>query len=108
MAPPYEKVEVTGTGDQVLIAGVVGKIINVNRAILTFKSDDDVDELTIVFKSGSTALTGPMIVSNPGEIVLDYVAQNPWHVIASGEHFIANLSNTTTVAGMIYYTQPNG
>ena len=105
MAALYAKIDLTGTGDQTLIPGISGQVININSLKLTFRSSDDVDFLTVDYKSGSTSLTGPMTVGNPGFDVGDYVSQNPWFVCATGQSFVVGLSNTTHVTGTIYYTQ---
>ena len=105
MTPPYEKIDIAATaGDVLLLTGVAGRFHNINRVILTFTSADAVSTMTIQFKSGTTELTGPMTITNPGELIYDYVSQNPWHIVALGEDFIVNISNDAQISGMLYYT----
>lgn len=82
-------------GDHVLIEGEPGKIIRVWQGALTFDSEVDV-----VFKSGSTPLTGPMKFY-PGGAFTFGMTRRRWLMSAEGESIVMNLSAACKVGGAV-------
>lgn len=89
-------IDVSGPGDVVLIAGVPGKRIRVFQAALTF----DGPEVTAIFKSDDTALTGRMVFYPGGAITLG-MTRRRWLMTGEGEDLIVNLSEAVQVGGAI-------
>jgi hypothetical protein len=74
------------SGDNMLVAGVAGKVIKVYELMLVLSTGG-----TLVFKDGaSTDLTGPLAMLANGSIVLD-VDSNPWFTTSAGNDFVLNL-----------------
>ena len=86
-------------GDYTAIAGVANEFIRVYRIAIVIAAATN-----IVFKSGSTALTGSMNFSSIGSIVLDQSGL-PWYVTTPGASFIINSSNGVQIGGTVWYTQ---
>lgn len=103
--PAEASISFTTTGDNQLVAGVVGQIIRVFQLFLVVSADT-----VLTFQDGATPLTGPMPMKAGGSIVLDFVrgsreADQPWFTTSPGNQFILNQSGTAQVSGRLYYTQ---
>ena len=92
-------VNASTVGDNTLVTGVGGETIRVFKVVLVFSEAG-----TAIFQDGNTALTGPLVMSAGGSIVLDMDVTNPWFLTSAGNNFILNLSGGA-VGGVIYYTQ---
>lgn len=89
-------VSAASSGDNTLVAAVTGKSLRIFKLVLVFAADVDV-----IFKSGSTALTGTISMKAGGSIVLDFDIC-PWFVTGAGEAFVMNLSGAQQVSGNLY------
>lgn len=93
-------VSFNSTGDNTIIAAVANQGIRVYK--IFFVADATT---TIVFKNGSTALSGSIPLFAGGAFVLD-VSQEPWFMTSIGSAFVINQSGTANVGGQIYFHQP--
>ena len=89
----------SSSGDNEVIAAVASEVIRV-YAIL-FKMGGDAD---IIFKNGSTALTGTMPFVQYESMILD-PTDEPWYVMSTNTAFNINLSAAVQVSGTVWYTQ---
>ncbi len=85
-------------GDNTAIAAVTGTIINVWKIVFTTAA-----AVNVIFKDGSTALSGALIFGGNGSMVL-YYDGSPHYVVSPGNAFIINLSGPVGIAGTVYYT----
>ena len=92
-------VSASTVGNNTLVAGIALNTIRVFKVVLVFSGAG-----TAIFQDGNTALTGPLVMSIGGSIVLDMDVTNPWFVTSAGNNFVLNLS-AGSVGGVIYYTQ---
>lgn len=90
-------VNFSASGDNVLVAGVIGKVIKVWRM---FVVADDVT--TLIFKDGSSPLSGPL--SGKLRIVLD-LNDKPWYQTSPGNDFVVHQSSGIQVGGTLWITQ---
>lgn len=84
-----------GPGDHVLIEGQTGMVIRVWQGAMTFDS-----EVEVVFKSGSTPLTGPMKFY-PGGAFTFGMTRRRWLMSGEGEDIVMNLSAPCKVGGAV-------
>lgn len=92
----------SGSGDNPVIAGVVGKSISVVAMLLAVGAATN-----ITFKDGgSNLLSGAFPLVANGSIALDYSQDGkmPWYWTTAGNAFVINSSNAVQVSGTIYYT----
>lgn len=86
------------TGDNTIIAGVLGQTIRIMRMLLT----TDGSSTTLTFKDSTpTNFTGAMTLSG---LILDDSGE-PWYVTASGKGFVINQSGTAQISGTVWYSQ---
>lgn len=93
------KIDFSGVGDNVLIAGVALQTIRVFRLFFVVGAD-----MSLTFKDAATALTGAIPMLANGSFILDFQG-DPWFTTAAGDDFILNASVGGQVSGRIYYTQ---
>lgn len=89
-------IDAASSGANTLIAGAAGKTIRVYRIVFSLASG------TIIFKDGSTALSGAMTLTS---LVLESQNDEPLFVTTAGSHFVATLSGANQLSGTIWYTQ---
>lgn len=90
-------INTAGTGDNILVAGVSVQTIRVHKIFFVC------DTTTVIsFKSGSTALTGPITLTPGGSVVLDFDSA-PWFTTFSGDGFVINQTGTAQLSGRVYY-----
>jgi hypothetical protein len=89
-------VDLSASGDQIVIAGAVGETIRVYRLLLAAAS-----LTTVQIKSGLTPLSGALTLL---ALVLDFDPE-PWFVTASGDDFVLALGGAVQVSGTVYYSQ---
>lgn len=87
------------TGDHAFISGVAGKRIYIYRVWLVFAG-----ATTLIFKDGSTAMTGAVTVASGGSIMLPY-DQLPWFTLSKGNDLNLNSSSAVQMSGRIFYQQ---
>ena len=87
------------TGDNTLVAGVAGKIISVFKIFFVVSAATN-----LVFKDGTTALTGAMSMSANGSLTFAYDS-TPWFFASPGNNFVLNQSGLAQISGDIYYIQ---
>ena len=87
------------TGDNTLVAGATGKIIQVFKLFVVVSA---ITNLT--FKDGTTAQSGalPMLANGSAFFAFD---TTPWFFASPGNNFVLNQSGTAQVSGTIYYIQ---
>ena len=94
------KIDCTGAGDHILVAGIGGKTIRVHRLFFT----TDI-ATTVAFKVGETAdATGPMTLFAGGSMVLD-VSPDPWFTTITGSGLVLNDTTDAQLSGRLYYRQ---
>lgn len=86
----------SASGDNVVIAGLFGKQIKVLGFFFTTAAATN-----IIYKSGSTPLSGTIVFSGNGSQVQDFI-QLPLTCLI-GDSFIMNSSNAVIVGGTIWY-----
>ena len=91
-------VSFSSAGDNIVIAGVAGKRIKVLQYFWVISA-----VANLIFKSGTTALSGTLEFPSAGSDVQDFI-QLPINCNI-GDAFIINLSTTVTVGGIIWYIQ---
>jgi len=90
-------VDVSGTGDHVILAGQPGKWARVFRMVLTLTRPTDVYQ-DVVFKSGDTQLGGPYQFTNGAVITLTN-DQRRWLMTQPGEDLKVNLGGPGRLSG---------
>lgn len=95
-------VDVTASGDIVIVPGVVGQTIRIVKLFLMVDGDT-----LFTFKDGpATEFSGPLTFSVGGNVTLDQ--QRPpryWFKTSDGNAFIVNLTTAVRLTGRVYYTQ---
>jgi hypothetical protein len=86
-------------GDAVAVGAASGQTTKVYRLLLVAAA-----ATTIVFKDGSTVLTGPMALAANEAMVLDFDGE-PWFTGSLNTNFIVNSSGAVQVSGRIYFIQ---
>jgi hypothetical protein len=90
----------SSAGDNVIVPGVAGQVIEVYRIFFVVGADTNV-----TFEDGDTAdFTGPIPMLANGSFVLDFT-ELPWFTTSLGNDFVVSLSVGTIIAGRVYYTQ---
>lgn len=90
-------VNFNSSGDNTVIPGVMGQTVRVLQFFLAIA-----DVTNITYKSGSSALSGPLTFTSAGAHVLDY-GQLPLNCLNAGDSFVINSSNAVQVSGTIWY-----
>ncbi len=88
------------TGDNTIISLTANQGIRVYRLMLVADASTN-----IIFKNGSTALTGAIPLFAGGAFVLD-VSNEPWFIVSVGSAFVINQSGTANIAGKLDYHKP--
>ena len=86
------------SGNNTVVAGIVGKRIKVLQIMLTVAAADN-----LIFKSATTALSGTFTFPASGSMVLDYI-QLPLNCLPD-DSFIISASTAAVVGGTIWYIQ---
>lgn len=92
-------VAISASGDNTLVAAVPGKKIRMLAGQFTAAGT-----VSLLFKSGSTNLSGAMSLLNSGQIRLDPAPMGHLET-AVGEALIANLSGAIAVGGWVNYIE---
>ena len=90
-------INISGVGDNVVIAGVPNKLIKVLQFFFVTAA-----ATIITYKSNGIALSGPMSFTANMSQVQDFI-QLPLTCINPGDSFIINLSAAAQLGGMIWY-----
>lgn len=96
-------VDSASSGDNVIVTGVAGRVIEVYRLFFVC----DVAMLVTVKDGVATALTGAMSMQASGAIVLDAYDAGipvPWFTTSPGNAFIINTTGGVGIRGRCYYT----
>jgi hypothetical protein len=95
---PYKTASISTatSGANVLVTGVPGLTTRIYRVALTLAAG------TIIFKDGTTALSGAMTLTSYGA---DDPHAYPLFVLTAGNDFVATLSGSNQLSGTIWYTQ---
>lgn len=99
VAPNFAKIDANNSGDATIVAAVSGKRIKVIAGFYVVASD-----LTVKWKSNSTALTGDLPISGHSGMILP-LCQVGYFVTAVGEALILNLSSGVAIGGSITYIE---
>ena len=86
----------TGSGDQILVGGTPGFKISVEQFFFIVSA-----AVTLIYKSGTSALSGPMPFLANGAQVQDFI-QLPL-TCNDGDPFIINASASVTLGGTLWY-----
>lgn len=93
------KIDIAASG--AVISGVAGQIIRVYA--LCFVT---VSAITVIFKDGSTALTGAMTTASGVPICLDGLPMgHPRYTLTAGNDFTFTLSSGVQVSGNVWFSQ---
>lgn len=103
--PAEIAIDFSAAGDNVIVAAVPDTRVRVWQLFLLVSKDT-----ILVFKDGSTPLTGLMAMLAHGSVVLDFVrgsreADQPWFTTSPGAAFVINQTGTAQVSGRLYYAQ---
>jgi hypothetical protein len=100
LVPFYDQIPLnfTGSGDQVVVTGAVGTRIAVMQFFFIVSA-----AATLTFKSGSTALTGPLSFLANGAQVQDFI-QLPL-MCNDGDNFIINAAASVTLGGTLWFAR---
>jgi len=100
LVPFYDQVPLnfTGSGDQVVVTGAVGTRIAVMQFFFIVST-----AVTLTFKSGSTALTGPLAFLANGAQVQDFI-QLPL-MCNDGDNFVINAAASVTLGGTLWFAR---
>ena len=100
LVPFYDQVPLnfTGSGDQVVVTGAVGTRIAVMQFFFIVST-----AVTLTFKSGSTALTGPLSFLANGAQVQDFI-QLPL-MCNDGDNFVINAAASVTLGGTLWFAR---
>lgn len=90
-------IDFSSSGDNQIIAAVAGKRILVHRLFVVGGS-----ATSLIFKRGSTNLSGAMSMSANGGLTFDITGE-PWFVTGINEAFNINSSSGVQVGGVCYY-----
>lgn len=93
----HASIDFTTTGDNTVVSGTAQQTVRVYKIFFVVSDATD-----IVFKDGSTALTGAISMAAKGSFILDFDAE-PWFATSAGSAFVINQSGTAQVSGRIYY-----
>lgn len=96
-------INISAGGDNIVVAGVVGKQIKVFRLKLITSA-----AVVLLVKDGpSTILDGPLSFSANEGMVLDWPGYDgpPWYTTSLGQSLIMNLTGAATVGGNLDYVQ---
>ena len=86
----------TGSGDQVLVTGTVGQRVAVLQFFFIVSG-----AVTLTYKSGTTALSGPLAFLANGAQVQDFI-QLPL-ICEDGADFVVNASAPVTLGGTLWW-----
>ena len=89
----------TGSGDQVLVTGATGTRIAVLQFFFIVSAT-----VILTYKSGATALTGPLAFLANGAQVQDFI-QLPL-MCNDGDNFIINAAASVTLGGTLWFARP--
>lgn len=89
----------TGSGDQIIVGGTAGFKITIFQFFFIVSAP-----VTLIFKSGTTALTGPLPFLANGAQVQDFF-QMPL-TCNDADPFIINASTSVTLGGTLWYAKP--
>ena len=100
LVPFYDQIPLnfTGSGDQVVVTGAVGTRIAVMQFFFIVSAG-----VTLTFKSGSTALTGPLAFLANGAQVQDFI-QLPL-MCNDGDNFVINAAGSVTLGGTLWFAR---
>ena len=93
-----QSVDISSSGDNTVVAAQEGQSIYVRRLFLSAAS-----EVTVQFKSDSTALSGPTTILS---MLLDDNAgrsSDPWLITLPGEPLVISLGSAVQVGGTIWF-----
>ena len=99
VVPKYAKIDVASAGDNTIVAAVTGKKIRVLQYALVVAA-----ETTVIWKSGTTAITGDMTFAANGGISTPFSPIGLFET-AAGEALVLNLSASNPVSGHLVYTE---
>jgi hypothetical protein len=91
-------VSAAASGDNTIIAAVTGAPIKVWKIAFTTAA-----AVNVVFKTGTTALSGAYVFGGNGSLVL-YYDGSPHYIALPGSAFVINLSGAVGIAGTVWYT----
>jgi hypothetical protein len=93
-----QSVDISSSGDNTVVAALAGQSIYVRRLFLSAAT-----EVTVQFKSDTTALSGPTTILS---MLLDDSggrASDPWLITQSGEALVISLGSAVQVGGTIWF-----
>ena len=92
-------VDVSSSGDNIIIAGSPGNTIRVFQLFLVVG-----DDTMLTFKDGGTEFDGPLTMLKAGSITFDENNFH-WFKTSPGNDFVINLSAAVQLSGRIYYVK---
>lgn len=99
--PKFAKINANNSGDMTIVSAVSGKRIKLIAGFFVAAAD-----VTVAFKSGSTALTGDMAIAAHSGIVWP-LNEVGYLVTAVNQALIINLGSGVQVGGGITYIEVN-
>ncbi len=92
-------INISNSGDNSIVIGVTDKLIRVYMIWFVVAG-----ATTIIFKDGTTALSGSASFTANEALVFDFCTK-PWFITSRGNDFVINLGTAVQTGGMVYYTQ---
>jgi hypothetical protein len=89
----------SSSGDNTVVAAQTIGPVNVYGLFFTVAGATN-----IVFKDGSTALSGAVVLTGNGSAMTLQINDEPYFQCQPGDAFVMNSSNAVAVTGTVYYT----
>lgn len=99
VVPKYADIDVASAGDNTIVAAVTGKKIRVLQYALVVSA-----ATTVIWKSGTTAITGDMSFAANGGISSSFSPSGLFET-AAGEALVLYLSASNPVSGHLVYAE---
>jgi hypothetical protein len=91
-------IDFSTSGDKILVPGVASYRILIHRIWFVVGGATNV-----IFKDGSTAISGTVPLSANGGLTFDATGE-PWFSTSLGKDFVINSSLAVQVGGIVHYT----
>lgn len=95
---PNAPINTTTSGDQTILAAKTGLAYKVWKYFLIAEG-----QVTLTWKSGTTALSGPLLFGAGERQILDTSGTRPWFQTNVGEALILTTDATAQVSGTVVY-----
>src|ERR1017187_311824 len=91
-------INISASGDNVVIPGVAGSTYNIYGVYLLSASG-----VSVTVKNGASVKTGPLPLTAAAPFSMPLNIEVPYLTVDSGNGFILNLSGAVQVSGIVYF-----